>query len=74
VEILKSFLNGGSLPTDSFLHILQYRIDMFAPFVFLMSSRHGPRRKHRSFSYAHPLLRERVYRAVSYQRPSILAN
>jgi hypothetical protein len=43
---LKFSLNGGSLPTDSFLHRLPYRTDLVAPIVFLITPRHGPRRKH----------------------------
>jgi hypothetical protein len=48
----KSFLNGGSPPTDSFLHRLRNRTDTVAPVVFLITPRHGPRREHRSFSHA----------------------
>jgi hypothetical protein len=43
---LKSSLNVGSLPTDSFLHSLPYRTDLDATVVFLITPRHGPRRKH----------------------------
>jgi hypothetical protein len=78
---LKSFLNGGSLPTvhclhtltyrthfqlttGSFLHSLPYKTDFASSVVFLITPRYGPRRHHRSFSYAYPLPRERVYLAV----------
>jgi hypothetical protein len=46
---LKSPLNGSSLLTDTFLHRLPYKTDLVAPAVFLITSRHGPRRQHRSF-------------------------
>jgi hypothetical protein len=49
---LKFSLNGGSPPTDSFLHSLPYRNDLVAPVVFFIIPRHGPRRQRRSFSYA----------------------
>jgi hypothetical protein len=51
---LKSSLNGGSLPTASFLHRLPYRTDLVAPFVILITPRQGPHRQHRSFSYPLP--------------------
>jgi hypothetical protein len=43
---LKSSLNGGSLPTDSFLHRLPFRTDLVAPVVFLITPRHGPHRQY----------------------------
>jgi hypothetical protein len=45
-SMLKSSLNGGSLPTDSFLHRLPYRTDLVAPVDFLMTSRHCSCRQH----------------------------
>jgi hypothetical protein len=39
---VKSFQNGGSLPTDSFLHSLPYRTDSVDPVVFLITPQHGP--------------------------------
>jgi hypothetical protein len=48
---LKSSLNGGSLPNDTFLHRLPYRTDLVAPISFLINTRHGPGRQQRSFSY-----------------------
>jgi hypothetical protein len=60
---LKSNLNGGSLPTDSFLHRLLYRTDLVGSVVFLVIPRHGPRR-HRSFLYAYPLPWQCVHRSV----------
>jgi hypothetical protein len=39
----KSPLNGGSIPTDSFIHRLRYSIDLVAPVVFLITPRHGQR-------------------------------
>jgi hypothetical protein len=36
---LKSSLNGGCLPTDSFLHRLLYRTNLVAPVVFLGTAR-----------------------------------
>jgi hypothetical protein len=52
LSALKSSLNGGSVPTITFLHGLPYRTDSVAPVVFLIAPRHAPRRRHRSFSYA----------------------
>jgi hypothetical protein len=49
---LKCSLNGGSPPTDNFLHRLPYRTDLVAPIVFLITPRYGPRPQHSSFSYA----------------------
>jgi hypothetical protein len=51
-SFLKSSLNGSSLPTDSFLHRLLYRTDLYAPTLFLITSRRGPRTQHRPFSYS----------------------
>jgi hypothetical protein len=60
VSAIKSSLNGGSLSTDSFLHRLPYRTDLAAPVVFLITSQHGLRRQHCSFSYANRF-RENVF-------------
>jgi hypothetical protein len=65
---LKSSLNGGYLAIVPFHHSLPYRTDSVAPIVSLITPRHGPRRPHRSFSYAN-----RVYRAIPQQQLSILA-
>jgi hypothetical protein len=46
----KSSLNGGSLPTDSFLHRLPCRTDLVVPVFFLITPRHGPRRQHTVYS------------------------
>jgi hypothetical protein len=51
---LKSSLNGVWLPIVSLLHRLPYRTDLVAPVVILITSRHGPRRQHRSFLYPLP--------------------
>jgi hypothetical protein len=51
-SVLKASLNGGSLPTYSFLHRFLYRTDLVAPVVFLISPWHGPHRQHCSVSYA----------------------
>jgi hypothetical protein len=45
-------MNGCFLTTGPFLHRLQYRTYLVAPVFFLTTPRHGPRRQHRSFSYA----------------------
>jgi hypothetical protein len=66
----KSFLNGGSLPTDTFLHRLPYRHDLVAPIVYLTSPRHAQTIPF--ISYEYPLLRERVFRAVPYSGRLIL--
>jgi hypothetical protein len=50
-SVLKSSLNGGSLPTDSFLHSLPYRTDLTASFVFLIYPRHGQRRQNTVHSH-----------------------
>jgi hypothetical protein len=44
--------------------------DLVAPVTSFITPRHGPRRQHRSFSYAKsfPLPRERVYRAVAQKQ------
>jgi hypothetical protein len=49
---LKSSPNGGSFPSDPFLHSLPYRTNLVAPVVFFIIPRHGRRRQHRSFSCA----------------------
>jgi hypothetical protein len=49
---LKSSPNACSLPANYFLHRLPYRTDVFAPVISLITPRHGPRRQHRSFTYA----------------------
>jgi hypothetical protein len=36
------------LSSESFHHRLPYRTDLIVPVVFLITPRHGPRRKHRS--------------------------
>jgi hypothetical protein len=59
---LKSSLNGGSLPTDSFLHRYPWRTDLVAPVFFLITLHQYPPRPHCSFS--NPLPRERVCRVV----------
>jgi hypothetical protein len=56
---VKSSLNGGSLPADSFLHRFPYRTDSIAPFVFLITPLHGPRRQTVHF-VCYPIPRECV--------------
>jgi hypothetical protein len=46
---LKSSLNGGALPTSSFLHRIPYTTDSVAPVLFFITSRYEARRQHRSF-------------------------
>jgi hypothetical protein len=48
---LKSSLKGGSLPTDSFLPRLLYRIYLVVPVVFLINPLNEPSRKHRFKQY-----------------------
>jgi hypothetical protein len=43
---LKSALNNTSFPTDIFFHRLPYGTESVAAIVFLLTPRHGPRRKH----------------------------
>jgi hypothetical protein len=62
----KFSLNDGFLPTDSFLHRLPYRTGLVAPFVFLITPRHGPRRQHRSSVTAGTCLLNRCSAAAVY--------
>jgi hypothetical protein len=48
---LKSSLNGGSHSTVPFLPTLPYRINSIASIVLLITSLHGPSRKHRFQQY-----------------------
>jgi hypothetical protein len=57
VSALKFSLNGGSLPTDSFLH-RPVQNWLGCPSCLLITPRHGPRRQHRSFSYANRFRRK----------------
>jgi hypothetical protein len=50
------------------LHSLPHSTHSVAPVVFLITSRHGPRRKP-PFPTVPPLLRKRVYRDVAQKRP-----
>jgi hypothetical protein len=50
-SVLKSSLNGGSLPTPSFLHRIPYRTDFVDPVVFLITPQHGQSITHRFKQY-----------------------
>jgi hypothetical protein len=50
------------------LHTLRYRAHLFAPFVFKITTRHGPRRNTPFPAIPLLLLRERVYRTVAWKR------
>jgi hypothetical protein len=57
---LKSSLNGGSHPTAPFFTDCRTELTWLPPNVFLITSLQGPRRQHRSFSYANRF-RRNVY-------------
>jgi hypothetical protein len=45
--------DSSTAPSKSSLHRLPYNSLSLAPFVFLITSRYGPRRKHRSLVYSY---------------------
>jgi hypothetical protein len=59
LHTLKSSLHGASLLTASFPHRLSYRTNSVAPIIFLITSLHGPIRKHRFQQYLHCCIRIR---------------